>query len=895
MSEMRLDPDELLKVINKDNEVKNSGKLRVFLGMSAGVGKTYAMLRAAHQKQNEGFNVIIGIVETHGRVETANLLDGLEIIPKKVIKHREKNLEEMDLEKILSLRPDLVVVDELPHTNIPGSRHEKRYQDVLEILDAGIDVYTAINVQHLESRKDIVETITGIRIRETVPDSILERASLVELVDIAPSELIKRLKDGKVYLGDKATEAANKFFKEDKLTALRELALRMTAERVDRDLQRFTVARDESPWQTNERLLVAVSHSPYSEKLIRATRRIAYSLEAPWIALYVDTGVQLSDMDQSQLARNLNLARELSAEVITTTDTDLPTAITRISRQKNVTQVLVGRPTRRWFRDFFEGGPLLDRLVRESLEIDIHIIRTDEVKLKRPSLLSELSLYRTNTGLFKYYNTLWFLLGISFLGFLLEPVIGYRAIGFIFLLGILAVGMFGSIGAVLLSAIISAVVWGICFIPPKYSLIITQPDDMILCFSYFVVAMTLGFLTNRIRLHEKLVLDRQNKTDFLYESLKDIASSETKEDLIRKVSSRVEELFKGDCAVIIKDKDGNLDFKVVNGYSSELKENERAVALWTFQKQKTAGWSTDTLMQTNSMYIPLQGANENIGVFIFRPSNPNRKFAPDQENLLYTIIGQLGVALERNLLSLRVSETQRLEDSEKLHQTILSSISHELRTPLTVILGAAASLDSEFISDPNVRELAANIATNGDRLNRVIENLLDMSRLSNGSLALKLEWHDLSDLIGVISRKLSKSLVNYKLVVNIALDFQLLKIDFRLFEHALLNLILNATQYSGLGTKILVEAYKKNERMVIEVKDEGSGIPKEFEDHIFEKFYRVPGSPTGGTGLGLSIVKNIVELHKGSIHYEQNIPKGSKFVIELPLEKQPEMPKDLLK
>ncbi|HWU45062.1 MAG TPA: histidine kinase, partial [Bdellovibrio sp.] len=354
--------------------------------MSAGVGKTYAMLRAAHQKIKEGVDVVVGVVETHGRQETVDLTEGLTIMPRLKVEYRGTQLEEMDLDGVLKRKPQLVVVDELAHTNVPGSRHEKRYQDVLEILDAGIDVFTAFNVQHLESRKDAVEAITGIAIRETVPDSILEVAGQVELVDIAPSELLKRLKEGKVYLGDKAVRATQNFFKEDKLTALREIALRMTAERVDQDLQKFVSVRSEGgPWQTNERLLVAFSHSPYSEKLIRATRRLAYNLEAPWIALHVDTGINLNDADQAQLVKNINLARELKAEVITTTETEVPSAVRRICRQKNVTQVVVGRPTRRWFRDIIEKGGLLERLVRESLEVDIHVIRHDGPVQSRPS------------------------------------------------------------------------------------------------------------------------------------------------------------------------------------------------------------------------------------------------------------------------------------------------------------------------------------------------------------------------------------------------------------------------------------------------------------------------------------------------------------------------------
>lgn len=890
--ENRLDPDELLKAITHDASTKGSGKLRLFLGMSAGVGKTYAMLKAAHQKQNEGQRVAVGVVETHGRVETASLLVGLEVIPRKQLKYRDKDLEEMDLDAILEKNPDIVIVDELPHTNAPGSRHGKRYQDVIELLDAGIDVYAALNVQHIESRKDAVEAITGIQIRETVPDSILERAHLLELVDIAPSELLKRLHDGKVYLGEKAQEAADKFFKEDKLTALREIALRMTAERVDQDLQRFAVSRNDLPWQANERLLVAISHSPYSEKLIRATRRLAYNLEAPWIAVHIDTGVQLNDKDQAQLVKNLNLARELSAEVITTTDTDLPAALKRISRQRNVTQIIVGRPTRRWFRDILEGGSLLDRLVKESHEVDIHVIRMDKAVHQRPSLLTELALYRTRTGLLKYWNTLWFLFAVTLLGFGFEYYVGYRAIGFVFLLAVLVVGMFGSIGAVLFAAAVSALSWDLLFIPPKLTFAISEADDIILCVSYFVVAIITGFLTNRIRFHEKLMRDRQESTDVLYQVLKDISESTDKEEFIGKVKLRVGELLDGECGVILKGQESALDFSGSKKYSLPMDENERAVALWTFQNQKAAGWSTDTLMQARALYLPLRGINENIGVFIFKPARKIRKFGLDQENLLHSIIGQLGVSIERNFLSQRVVETQRLEDSEKLQQTILNSISHEMRTPLTAILGAVSSLEDDLVKKEDIKSIAQGLAENGERLNRVIENLLDMSRLSGGSLALNLEWQDFSDLIGVVLRKLTKALSQHKLSIDVSADLDLIRIDFRLFEHAISNLILNASQYSPKNGVISVRAQQKDKRMIIFIEDQGPGIPAEFTEHIFEKFYRVPGSPPGGTGLGLSIVKNIVELHKGTIHYERNLPTGSKFVIELPIEEQPELPED---
>lgn len=892
-SNQRLNPDALLDLINKEDENRHLGKLRVFLGMSAGVGKTYAMLRAAHQRQKEGITVAIGAVETHGRSETHALLEGLKIIPKKHIKYRDTQLEEMDLDAILKLKPDLVIVDELAHTNAPTSRHPKRYYDVLEILEAGIDVYTAINVQHLESRKDSVEQITGINIRETVPDSILERASLVELVDIAPSELLRRLKEGKVYLGDKADLAAKNFFKEDKLTALREIALRLTAERVDYDLQKFTVTRDESPWQTNERLLVAVSHSPYSEKLIRATRRLAFNLEAPWVALHVETGLTLSEEDQRQLKKNLDLARELRAEVINTTDTDIASAIKRISRQKNVTQVVVGKPTRRWFRDVIEGGHLLNRLVRDNQEVDVHVIRHDSNQIQQPSLQEEISLYRSGTGWMKYYYIMWFFVLVTVMGAVFEPYIGYRAVGFLFLLAVVITSLWGSIGAVTFSAILSAFIWNYGFIPPRFTFVIQSPDDVILCVSYFVVAFITGFLTNRIRIREKLIREREEKTNLMNQVLQDISESQNKSEFIEKVCSRISQGFIGTATVVLKSKSGELQFEKLKD-SNKLDQKEQAVALWAFQNQKNAGWSTETLVEARSLYIPLKGISEAVGVLIYRPERKINRLKIDQKELLLAIATQLGISIERHFLSRRLLETQRLKDSEILHQTLLNSISHEMRTPLTAIMGATSAISQKSNQDSELKSISENLNDASERLNRVIENLLDMSRLNSGVLGLKLEWHDLSDLIGVVLKKLEKNLKNHKVSVQIEDEIELVEIDFRLFEHAISNLILNATQYSSIGSPIRISAKKIDSKIEIAVEDQGLGIPEEHRAKLFEKFYRVPGTPTGGTGLGLSIVKGIVELHKGSIQYEANEPSGAKFLIELPYKKSPQIkPQDL--
>jgi two-component system, OmpR family, sensor histidine kinase KdpD len=892
-SDERPDPDTILRVLAEEDTKEKAAKLRVFLGMSAGVGKTYAMLEAAQQKLKEGVDILVGVVETHGRVETAELLKGLPSIPKNKIRYRNTVLEEMDIDTILKRKPQLVVVDELAHTNVPGSRHEKRYQDVLEILDAGIDVFTSLNVQHLESRKDAVEAITGIPIRETVPDSILERASQVELVDISPNELLKRLKEGKVYLGDKAERASQNFFKEDKLTALREIALRMTAERVDQDLQRFiSIRKDASPWQINERLLVAVSHSPSSEKLIRATRRLAYNLESPWIALYVDRGNPTSDEEQAQLVKNLNLARELKAEVITTSDTDVSSAIRRIARQKNVTQVVLGRPTISRLPDFIFGGSLLDRVLKDTLDVDVHVIR-QEFELKNKIRFFRSFLYlKSSYGPMRFLNAIYLTIVTSLICGLLNKYLGYKPIGFIFLLFILVVGIYGSLSVVIFTAILFALTWNFFFIPPTLSFSFNSMEDLIMYLAFFMVAITTGLLANRIRFHQKITREREDRTNVLYEILKDIANSFEKATFLKKTIARVGNILNAKCGIILKSPEGELNFDDPKDYSFQLNENDRAVAIWSFQNQKPAGWSTDTLSQAKARFIPLKGQTETVGIFVLQPLKKVRKFGLDQEELLNSIMVQLGLSLERHFLTKRLAEAQRVKDSEKLHQTLLNSISHEMRTPLTAILASVSALQDDMVlkEKSSIKNIAENLQEAGTRLNRVIENLLDMTRLNSGIFSLDIQWHDLNDLLGITLKKLALPLSKHKIKLLIQEEIPLVQIDFRLMEHAITNLLMNAAMYTPPGSEIDIKIRKSDNQFIFEIGDNGPGIPEEYIPKIFDKFFRVPGSPTGGTGIGLSLVKNIVELHNGTVVVIPRTPNGIIFRISIPVEPFPEIP-----
>ncbi len=861
MSERRPNPDDLLNTIQKQEEASRRGRLYVFFGMCPGVGKTFAMLKAAHEQKTLGSDIVIGVVETHGRKETEELIQDLEIISKRKIEYKGSELFEMDIDAILKRQPQFVVVDELAHTNAPGSRHIKRYQDVDELLNAGIHVLTTINVQHIESRSDLVSQITGSHIRETVPDSFLQTAHQVVLLDLTPEELLKRLKEGKVYLGERAEAASENFFKIENITALRELALRFTAEKVDYQLRdQMNLKQIIGPWNTNERLLVAISHSPYSGRLIKSARRMAFNLEAPWIALYIDQGLDLIESDKKTLHKNINLARELGAEIVTTKDQDIAAAIKRVCEERNVTQVIMGRPDRRFFRDFLAKGTLLDQLVRETSKIDIHVVRQE----RKPKFIGfHLKFPELRSDFISYWYTLWTLIAVSVASFAAVPWIGYRSVGFIFLLVVLIVASLASRGPIIFAAMASSIIWNFFFIPPLYTFTISAPEDFMMCFAYFVVAMVAGYLAHRIRRQEDDLRSRETRASILYEFGKKIAQAKTNLQIASHAEEAISQMIDANIAILLSNSRNELTKEPLNYVEVRIDDKVFAVAQWTYQNQKKSGWSTDTLSSSPCLCLPLKGKTKTIGVLLLFPKNIIQ-LSLDQESFLENIVNHIGIAMERNILEAEAKESYLLKESEKLHQTLLNSVSHELRTPITSIMGAATALqdDSTFKNDTARPDLINNLISSSQRLNRVVENLLDMSRISSGMLQLKKELFEVNDFVNSFLQRTSSLFKNHSFVFKPTQDVYI-KGDDKLLEHVMTNLVANAASYSASGTKIEIKVELKNNKVEVSVLDEGKGIDETAIQQLFEPFYRVPGTPAGGTGLGLSICKSIVEAHGG--------------------------------
>jgi two-component system sensor histidine kinase KdpD len=885
MEEYRPDPDALLAAIQKQEARQQRGKLKIFFGMAAGVGKTYAMLDAARHLKADGVDVVIGYVETHGRAETEALLEGLEVIPRQRLEYHGTTLEEMDLDAILRREPQIVLVDELAHSNVPGARHLKRWQDVVEILEAGIDVYTTVNVQHFESRADAVRQITGITVHETVPDSLLDLADDIELIDLSPEDLRKRLTEGKVYTPERVEVAANNFFRMGNLTALREMALRLTAEHVDHKLQDYMqIKHIAGPWKSGERLMVAVGPSPFSEQLIRWTRRMAYNLEAPWIAAYVETPQTLTPEAKEILSHNLALARNLGGEVITTADEYVDSALLRLAHQRNATQIVVGKPLRHPLRDFLKGGSLVDKLIRSSGDIDIYVVTGDkEDSESRPSIVVPRPATHST-----WNQYLWAFLivaaitGIDLVLLSLLPTVTYLAVGLTELLAVLLIAIYIGRGPALLAAFMSAISWNFLFIEPRFTFEISHFQDIFLFFLYFIIAIFAGNLTARIRTQERQARYNADRTLALYTLAHETATAVNMDDVLRTAVAQIGRVFDADVAILLPEGE-RLAQQPHSSSTLTLDEKDYSVALWVFDNGKPAGRFTDTLPLATAQYLPLRTPSRTAGVIGIHTRQTER-LSFDQEVLLETFINQVALVIERELLDEAAEQTAMLRESERLYATLLNSISHELRTPIAAITGASSSLlDPQTGANEHAREeLTQSIQVAAHRLNRLVENLLDMSRLESGRLHLKRDWCDVSDIIGVAVRRLEHCFDERTLTIEVAPQLPLVQVDFVLIEQALVNVLDNACSYTPEGTPITIMARQHEHWVEIVVADQGPGIPTAEIERIFDKFYRVPGTATGGTGLGLSISRGLVAAHGGTLTAENLVDGGARFTLRLP-------------
>ena len=645
-SEHRPDPDALLAAIQKEAKRQHHSKLKIFFGMAAGVGKTYSMLQAARQAWSESVDLVVGYVETHGRAETEALLQGLPIISSRRIAYRGTVFEEMDLDAILNRKPQLVLVDELAHTNIPGSRHSKRYQDVLELLDGGINVYTTVNVQHLESRADAVHQITGLVMRETVPDSIFDRGDEIELVDITPEKLLKRLAEGKVYVPDTARFAAQKFFRHGNLTALREMSLRLTAQHVDQQLRDYMqLHKISGPWKSGERLLVAVGPSPMSAELVRSTRRVAYALQSPWIAVSVELPhcSLLSEAKRRQ-EKNLELARELGAEIITTTDTDLVSGIIRVARQHNVAQIIVGKTQDFSIVKLFRRDSFVPRLIKESGGIDVYVVASDKTLTVKPQGLRCVF----SSGLQQYLYGFFTIVAVAGVCRLALSVIGYQTVGLIFLFAILLLALFIGRGPVIFSATFSALLWNFFFIPPAFTFHIAGPQDALMFVMYFVIASMLGNLTTRIRAQQLAIQHREEQAVSLYTLAHEVANAMNIDEVLITAVQQLGRVFNGKIAILLPDQASAASLKLHSASTLVLNEKDFSVAAWVFNLRKPAGRFTNTLPMAEAYFVPLLTPTQVAGVVGVR-THRAEPLTIEQKALLETFASQIASAIERML------------------------------------------------------------------------------------------------------------------------------------------------------------------------------------------------------------------------------------------------------
>jgi two-component system, OmpR family, sensor histidine kinase KdpD len=894
-SEHRPSPEALLEAARR--EERRVGKLRIFVGAAPGVGKTYEMLQQAQARKKDGYDVVVGVVETHGRKETEALLDGLEILPRRRVEYRGQTLQEMDLDAIIARRPQIVLVDELAHSNAEGSRHPKRYLDVEELMNDGIDVYTTVNIQHIESLNDVVAQITHVRVRETVPDAVFDRADAVELVDLTPDDLITRLKEGKVYVPKQAERALEHFFSPANLTALRELALRRTAERVDEELLSEMQAHAiQGPWPAGERILVCISEDPRAAGLVRYAKRLADRLHGPWTALYVEgrRSLQLSEEQRDRVADTLRLAEGLGGETFTIPagGRNIADDVVDYAREHNVTQIVIGKSTRsRWFEILH--GSVVHELVRRSGNISVQVIAGDHVPGQPIPKKSVRTSDQDST--FEPRPYLFALVGVAVaLGAaeLVDSWIGVENVDLVFLTAIVGVAARFGLWPSLSASVVSALCYNFFFLPPIYTFTIADPHNIAAFALFTLVAVIVSHVAARGRMQAVTAQTRMRTVESLYSFSRKLAGAGTLDDVLWATAYQTALMLKVRVVLLLP---SNGSIAVRAGYPPEdtLDEADLAAARWSFENDRAAGRGSDTLPGAKRLFLPMHTGRGLIGVVGVDSDKPGPLLTPDQRRLLDALSDQGALAIERVRLVEDMDRVERTAETERLRSALLTSISHDLKTPLASVLGSAGTLRdlADKLSDAEKAELLATVIDESERLNRFIANLLDMTKLESGAVTPKLSPHDLSEIIGSTLRRTAKILRHHSVQLDLAIDVPMVALDAVLFEQALFNLLDNAAKYAAPGSTIFIRTWREQGSVALQITDEGDGIPQDELEHIFDKFYRVQKTDQvpPGTGLGLAISRGFVEAMHGTIvAANRDDRRGAVFTIRLPVADEPQ-------
>jgi two-component system sensor histidine kinase KdpD len=887
----RPDPDFLLAHAKRTEARQRGGHLKIFFGAAAGVGKTFTMLQAAQVHRAEGRDVVVGLVETHGRLETQAQLEGLEQLPSQVRDHRGARRAEFDLDAALERNPDLILVDELAHTNLPGSRHPKRWQDVRELLDCGIDVHTTLNVQHLESLHEDVGRFAGIRVWETVPDTVFEAADEVELVDLPPDELLVRLREGKVYLPEKAERALRNFFRKGNLIALRELALRRTAERVDAQMQDY---RQECAirevWNVGERILVCVGPDFQAERLVRAAKRLATSLHANWIALHVETPTlrQLSVERQDAVFKTLQLAERLGAETVTLSGPKMGDAILKFAHEHNINKLVLGKPGRKGWRRWFLGS-VVDVIISQAHGINFYLLG-DEGQPARKSAAksadSHFSSYRTETS---YTSRLWGIvipLALTLAGWPFRAMLTPSNILLVYLLGVFLVAIRFGLWPSILASLTSAAAFAFFFAPPIFSFAIADPENLVGLAVMLVVGAVASNLAENVRHQARVAEHREQRAAALYRLSKELAEARLGREIIEIGVHHVHAEFGGRNTFLFPDHNGKLCYPDEPPLDISLQGVNLVVARWAFNNGQMAGHGTDTLPGDPAVYVPLNGSTATIGVLALEPVDLRRIFLTEQRQLMDTFVNQIVHALERARSAEQAKEATLKMQAETLRNSLLSSISHDLRNPLATIVGAASTLETDggCLDEGSRRALLGAISEEARRMSELTTKILEMARLEAGEVQLNRQWYAPEEIVGSALHRLDKKLKTRQINVNIEEGPALIHVDAVLLQQVIVNLLDNADKYSPPGLPIDISVGSTPLGLSIAVADRGPGIPDGLQQKIFDKFFRVHDeSAQSGVGLGLSICRAVVEAHKGEIRATNRSGGGTVLQIHLPI------------